>query len=205
MSQIALPLDPGSGAAPARIIVGNANAAVLAAFEQTETWPFRTAVLSGPPRSGKSLLARWFSESGRGLAIDGANRVDESELFHRWNRAQEERKPLLLVNDGADAGWRIALPDLGSRVGAALRLEIDAPDAAMLAELIALHAERRGLVLDESATTYLVARCERSHIGVERLVATIDRLSLERKHAPTMSIWRDALDELFGQSGSGLR
>jgi hypothetical protein len=33
---------------------------------------------------------------------------------------------------------------------------------------------------------------------VERLVAAIDRLSLERKQAPTMAIWRDALIETMG-------
>lgn len=205
MSQIALPLGPGSGAQPARIIVGNANKAVIEAFDHAPRWPFGTAVLSGPPRSGKSLLARWFVESGRGIAIDGANRTGEDDLFHRWNRAQEDRQPLLLVNDTGDGAWKIALPDLASRVGAALHLEIGAPDTAMLGELIAVHAERRGLILDETATTYLVARCERSHIGVEQLVDTIDRLSLERKQAPTMSIWRDALEELFGPSGSSLR
>jgi chromosomal replication initiation ATPase DnaA len=70
----------------------------------------------------------------------------------------------------------------------------------MLTELIALHAEMRGLALDESAAAYLVPRCERSHMGVEKLVAAIDRLSLERKQAPTMAIWRDALDEVSGGS-----
>jgi hypothetical protein len=35
-------------------------------------------------------------------------------------------------------------------------------------------------------------------VGVERLVAAIDRLSLERKTAPTMAIWRDALEETKG-------
>ena len=29
-----------------------------------------TAVLTGPSRSGKSLLARWFADSGKGEAID---------------------------------------------------------------------------------------------------------------------------------------
>ena len=38
-------------------------------------------------------------------------------------------------------------------------------------------------------------------MGAERLVSTIDRLSLERKQAPTMTIWRDALDEISGHSG----
>jgi hypothetical protein len=198
MSQIALPLAAPPGAGPSRIVVGSANAAVLDAFAHAGGWPFRTAVLFGPPRSGKSLLARWFAESG-GEAVDDADRADEAALFHRWNRAQESARPLLMVSNRAD--WRVTLPDLASRLGAALRLEIGAPDDAMLAGLIALHAEQRGLALDDSAAAYLVPRAERSHMGVERLVAAIDRLSLERKQPPTMTIWRDALDEIAGASG----
>lgn len=198
MSQIALPLGVAEGAGPSRIIAGNANAAVLEALAKPAAWPFRTAVLSGPPRSGKSLLVRWFTESGTGEAIDDAGTLDETELFHRWNRAQEQGTPLLLVSNAAEGAWAIALPDLASRIGAALRLSIGAPDDAMLAELIAVHAEQRGLVLDETAAGYLVPRCERSHLGVERLVVAIDRLSLERKAPPGMAIWRDALEEISG-------
>jgi chromosomal replication initiation ATPase DnaA len=197
VTQIALPLSAVSG--PARIVVGSANAAVIEAFARAGGWPFRTAILFGPPRSGKSVLARWFAEQGAGEAIDDAETVDEADLFHRWNRAQESGTPLLLVGNTAD--WRVTLPDLASRLGAALRLEIGAPDDAMLAELIALHAEQRGLVLDANATSYLVPRTERSHIGAERLVAAIDRMSLERKQAPTLAIWREALDEVSGGRG----
>ena len=103
--------------------------------------------------------------------------------------------PLLLVVRGE---WRITLPDLASRMGAALHLEIGAPDDAMVADLIALHAELRGIVLGPDALAYLAPRAERSHLGIERLVAAIDRLSLERKAAPTLSIWRDALEEVMG-------
>ncbi|MEN9682332.1 MAG: hypothetical protein RLZZ427_83 [Pseudomonadota bacterium] len=204
MSQIALPLAPGGVGNPSRIVVGNANAAALDALSATGNWPFRTAVLAGPPRSGKSLIARWFAESAAGDVIDDADRIDETELFHRWNRAQERGTPLLLVN-GAAAGWQITLPDLASRLGAALHLEIGAPDDAMLAELIMLHAELRGLPLGDDAAAYLVPRARRSHIGAEQLVATIDRLSLERKQPPTLSIWRDALVEAFGQAEPRLR
>lgn len=199
MSQFALPLAAGPGASPQRIVVGNANAAVVEAFLRTGDWPFRTAILSGPPRSGKSLLARWFTESGKGDAVDDAWRQDETALFHHWNRAQESGTPLLLVGRG-EGQWKIALPDLGSRLGAALQLQIGAPDDDMIAELIAAHAEARGLILGEDAASYLVPRCERSHLGVERLVAAIDRLSLERKAPPTLSIWRDALEEILGHS-----
>lgn len=205
MTQIALPLGAGAGLNPPRIVVGNANAAVIEAFANAATWPFGTAILAGPPRSGKSLLARWFVETGKGEAIDDAGALAEDELFHRWNRAQESGARLLLVR-GATEGegeWKVALPDLASRLGAALHLAIGAPDDAMLAELIALHAEMRGLVLDEAASAYLVPRCERSHMGVERLLTAIDRLSLERKAAPGMAIWRDALTQLAAADNAG--
>lgn len=195
MGQIALPLAPGGAGIAPRIVVGNANRAVVEALASAAAWPFRTALLAGPPRSGKSLLARWFAQQGGGEAIDDAQGLDETELFHRWNRAQESGTPLLLVSRGE---WNIALPDLASRLGAALHLEIGAPDDAMLADLIALHAEMRGLALGPDALAYLAPRAERSHLGAERLVAVIDRLSLERKAAPTLSIWRDALEEVMG-------
>ncbi|HKR92660.1 ATPase [Novosphingobium sp.] len=198
MRQIALPLS-AAREDPPRIVVGNANGAVLDALMEPDKWPFRTAILFGPPRSGKSLMARWFVESGRGDALDNAPDMDEAELFHCWNRAQENCRPLLILTDrrrGAGEGrWHVGLPDLASRLGAALELEIGEPDDEMLIALMEVHAEMRSLILDHSATQYLVGRCERSHLGVERLVAAIDRLSLERKQAPTMAIWRDALIE----------
>jgi len=197
-----LPLPLASGASPERIVVGSANAPVLDAFAQPQGWPFRAAVLAGPPRSGKSLLARWFVQSGKGEAIDDAEAMDETELFHRWNRAQESCTPLLIVSNAwagaGQGGWQVQLPDLASRLAGSLHLEVGEPDAAMMADLIALHAELRGFTLGEDAAAYLVPRAERSHVGVERLVAAIDRISLERKAAPTLAVWREALEEVNG-------
>lgn len=200
MGQIALPLAAGAPSAwPRRIVVGAANAHVVEAFGQPQAWPYRTAVLSGPARSGKSLLGAWFAASRRGETIDDADELAEDELFHRWNRAQESATALLIVAGRPPGEWRVALPDLASRLGAALPLGIGAPDDAMLGELIEAHAEARGLALDRAAAAYLVPRTERSHMGVERLVATIDRISLERKQPAGMAIWREALDELHAQ------
>lgn len=198
MRQIPLPL--GTGAGPSRIVVGSANSQAIEAFAQVQDWPFRTAVLFGPPHSGKSLLGRWFADSGLGDIIDDAETMDEADLFHRWNRAQEQGRALLVVANAGEGGWQIKLPDLASRLGSALHLEIGEPDDAMMADLIAVHAEMRGLALGPDAAAYLVPRAERSHLGVERLVAAIDRLSLERKQAPTLAIWRDALEDTLGAS-----
>ncbi len=198
MKQLPLPLS--AGATPSRIVVGNANAAVLDAFAHAQVWPFRTAVLWGPPRSGKSLLAQWFVASGQGESIDNAEMLDETELFHRWNRAQESGTPLLILVNAAQGGWTVRLPDLASRLAGSLHLVIAPPDEAMMADLIALHAELRGFTLGPDAAQYLVPRAERSHLGIELLVEAIDRLSLERKQPPTVAIWRDALEEVNGES-----
>ena len=197
MSQIALPLGAGLDR-PLQLAVGTDNQAVIDALQVCRSWPFRTAVLGGPPRSGKSLIAQLFALNGAGEAIDDADLLDETALFHRWNRAQETGTPLLLVRASSAGDWAIALPDLASRIGAALALTIGTPDDAQLRDLIAAHAQQRGLALGPDAAEYLVPRCERSHLGVEQLVATIDRLSLERKVAPTLGIWREALEVLHG-------
>ena len=196
VSQIALPLIPAGSGEPASIVIGSGNRAVAEALGAPETWPFRTAILHGPPRSGKSLFARWFANRHAGGVIDGVERLEETEIFHRWNRAQEDGFPLLLVVDGER--WDISLPDLRSRMGAALQLEIGPPDDALAAELMLSHAAQRGLALGEGAPAYLVPRMERSYSATEKIVAEIDRLSLERQVPATLSVWRDALEAVQG-------
>ncbi len=194
MEQIALPLKAGKG--PARVIVGAANAHVAEALATPHSWPYRTAVLTGPPRSGKSLFARWFVESGAGEAVDDAQAMEEDALFHRWNRAQEDGSALLIV--GGEPPWDITLPDLKSRLGGSLQLQIGQPDDDMARELLLSLAEERGLPLPADAANYLVPRASRSYADIEKLVATVDRLSLERKAPPTQGIWRAALEAVHG-------
>ncbi|MDN3644889.1 DnaA/Hda family protein [Pontixanthobacter aestiaquae] len=196
MSQIALPLSHKRAADPERIVVGNANQKAIEVLRNPDAWPFKTAILTGEERSGKSILGRWFAAQDAGDTIDGADALDETDLFHRWNRAQEEGRPLLLISDAEK--WEIELPDLRSRLGAALHLTIGTPDDDMAASLIESIAMQRGLALGEGALTYLVPRAERSFAAIERLVMAIDRLSLERKAPATQGIWRDALEAVQG-------
>ena len=196
VTQIALPLPPAREGDPASIVIGPANAGVVDALRDPSGWPFRTAILRGAPRAGKSLLGRWFVQAGLGETIDPADAMDETALFHRWNRAQESGTALLLIPDAAP--WEIALPDLRSRLGAALALEIGAPDDEMMRDLIASHAERRGLVLGDDALAYVVPRITRSFAAAERFVAALDRLALERQARPTRTVCRDALESLEG-------
>lgn len=206
-SQIALPLAASTVPGAQRIVVGPANAAVIEALQEPAHWPFHVAVLTGPPRSGKSLLARWaqgLAGADRIELIDNAETQDETALFHRWNAVQQsqvgtERALLLVANaDPEQGGWHISLPDLASRIGGSLQLAIGAPDDAMAGELIHALAQQRGLTLPDGASEYLVPRTTRSYAAIEALVAVIDRISLERQSPATMSVWRAALDALHG-------
>lgn len=196
-SQIALPLVTARSAET--VIMGPCLVPVIEALQSASTWPFRTAILVGPPRSGKSLLARWFAESGAGEVLDSADSLPEDEIFHKWNRAQASGRPLLLVSDRAPGDWTITLPDLASRLGSALLIEIGAPDDELMAGLIVEHSARRGLVLGDQAIAYLLPRVERTHAEIELLIETLDRLSLERKSPVTISLVRDALAERTGE------
>jgi hypothetical protein len=206
-SQIALPLKTQAPPELQRLVIGNANARVIEALADPARWPFRVAVLTGPPRSGKSLIGRWAAQQQNSMAIsviDDAQRLDETALFHHWNGVQqggdEAGKALLLIvkQNAGEGGWQIALPDLASRIGGSLQLAVTEPDDAMAAQLISAMAEQRGLSLPAGAADYLVPRTTRSFAALEALVAAIDRISLERQNPATMSVWRAALEALQG-------
>jgi len=195
MSQIALPLELRSSRDPARIVVGNANQTVVDALSEPASWPYHSAVLSGPPRSGKSLLGRWVATHGVAV-VDDAEHVAEDALFHKWNAVQESGTPLLIISNAQP--WSIALPDLRSRLGGSLQLKIGEPDDVMAAQLLESFAEQCGLSLSEGAADYLIPRAVRSFAALERLIKQIDRISLERQIPATMSVWRAALEATQG-------
>ncbi|MEM1197038.1 MAG: ATPase [Pseudomonadota bacterium] len=205
VSQIALPLGISAGEGARRIVIGKANAGVVEALREPERWPFHTAILTGPPRSGKSLFGRWAEAQGIDV-VDEAQSVDEDALFHRWNASQDggtkAGQPLLLIANARP--WNVILPDLRSRLGGSLALEIGEPDDAMAGQLIEALATERGLTLADGAADYLVPRCARGFANLERLVHTIDRISLERAAPATMSIWRGALEALQGPEQANL-
>ena len=134
------------------------------------------------------------------IVLDGADMLAEDEVFHHWNSVQEggsrAGEALLLIAN--QTPWNVTLPDLKSRLGGSLQLAIGDPDDAMAGELILAQAEARMLTLADGAEDYLVPRTLRSFAAIEALVASIDRISLERQSPATMSVWRAALEALHG-------
>src|SRR6185437_12758293 len=97
--QIALPLDWPQSEGDARFIASDANREAFEHFRKWNMWPVKATILTGPRRSGRTLLARSFVERVGGRLFDEAERRDEEELFHAWNQAQDTGRPLIMVAD----------------------------------------------------------------------------------------------------------
>lgn len=178
MRQIALPLDelrPGSASS---LIITEANAHIVAALADASNWPGRCAILCGPARSGKSLMARYFVTQVAGDVIDHAEIADQEMLFNAWNRAQEAARPLLLVSSIPPADWEISLADLRSRLGAAMLMHISPPDDELVAQLLQKHLADRGTVIGLEALRYASKRIERRYGAIENFAREANAMAL---------------------------
>ncbi len=193
MSQIALPLawpdDPRDDA----FLVTPSNARAAHQLEHWGAWPVMAALLTGPRKSGRSLLARIFAAKSGGTIVDDAERQSETAIFHAWNTAQAERRPLVIVADAAPPEWAVTLPDLRSRLIASPHIAILPPDDALMRTLFAHLFARRGLDAREDLIDWLAARIERSHVAVQRVVDVLDQEVLERRKRLSIPLARTTL------------
>ncbi|HEX8554932.1 MAG TPA: chromosomal replication initiator DnaA, partial [Sphingomonas sp.] len=142
---MALPLGWPAAPSDDAFIVTDSNARAAHLIEHRAAWPVMTALLVGPRRSGRTLLARIFAAKSGGIFIDDAERHDERVLFHAWNDAQAQRRPLLMVAAQALPDWTVKLPDLRSRLAASTLAVIGPPDDQLVRALFASAFERRGM------------------------------------------------------------
>jgi hypothetical protein len=192
--QIALPLDWSAGGVnDGPLIVGTSNADAVRYLRHVSTWPVRTAVLTGPRGSGRSLMGRLFARETGGRVIDGHDSVSEEEVFHAWNAAQTSRKPLLIIANAPPADWHVALPDLASRLRAVPVLTIGDPDDCLARDLIDALFAQRGVALAPGVASYIVPRMERSYAMIHRIVAALDAASLEKGGGISIRLTRETL------------
>jgi chromosomal replication initiation ATPase DnaA len=211
-----LPLEPATGAGD--YLVGAGNASAVALVEAWPNWPQPSALIVGPPASGKTHLASVWQSRTRGavvaaselsdatvalfragetaaLVVEDLDRAiaDDRVLFHLLNHARESLKPMLLTSAAAPGELHIALPDLRSRLRALAMVTIEPPDDALLtAILVKLFADRQ-IDVEPAVVGYLARHMERSFEAARRMVAAIDRLSLARKRRITKAIAAEAL------------
>jgi hypothetical protein len=173
MTQLRLPLGLPE-ARDADFVVSDANARAVHQLDHWATWPVMAALIVGPRKSGRSLLARIFSAKTGGRMIDDAEKLSEAEIFHAWNEAQASRRPLILVADAAPPEWKVRLPDLRSRLAATPLLTIAPPDDVLMEALLARFFERRLLLSPPDLIPWLVRRVERSYVALVRVADALE-------------------------------
>ncbi len=196
MDQIALPFDWPAPELAENFIVTDANRVAVDGIESPARWPVRAAILTGPRKSGRSLLGRIFAAKTGGTLIDDGELHREADVFHRWNLAQEERKPLLIVALHPPPQWKVRLPDLSSRLNATPVFTLGQPDDLLASMLLQKLFERRGLQVAPETLSYIVTRIERSYIALMRVVDLLDDLAMSRRRAVTIKLAREVLAEM---------
>ncbi|MFL6734790.1 MAG: HdaA/DnaA family protein [Sphingomicrobium sp.] len=195
LDQIALPLDWPQSDGESRFILSPANAEAHEHFRKWSMWPVKATILTGPRRSGRTLLARTFVERVGGRLFDNADQRDEEELFHAWNQAQDTGLPLVLIADAAPPTWRPTLPDLRTRLAVTPIARIELPDDQLFSALIQLLFADRGLHIPADALRFMSERLHRDYWAVERAVETVDRFAIaERARLSLPTIRRALLD-----------
>jgi hypothetical protein len=193
--QIALPLDWPQSEGDVRFILSSANRDAFEHFGKFSLWPVKATILTGPRRSGRTLLARSFVERVGGRLFDDANGRDEEELFHAWNQAQDSGRPLVMVADEVPPVWAPNLPDLKTRLAITPVTRIGHPDDELFSALIQLHFSDRGLHIPADALRFMSERLLRDYWTAERAVEAVDRFAIAERARLSLPTIRRALIE----------
>jgi hypothetical protein len=196
VDQIGLPFDWPAAEQSDSFIVTDANRGAVDGIDAYARWPVRAAILTGPRKSGRSLLGRIFAAKTGGTLIDDGEMHREADIFHRWNLAQEERRPLLIIALQTPPEWKIRLPDLASRLAATPMFSIADPDDQLCSLLLEKQFNQRGLHVSVETLRYITSRLERSYVALMRVVDMLDSASLSRKRSVTTALVRDVLAEM---------
>jgi chromosomal replication initiation ATPase DnaA len=184
-------------------LVTGSNAAAVELIDQWPHWPAQGAILIGPEGSGKThLVEAWRQRSGAerltsgslaienapallakgALAIeDAAPGIPETALFHVMNLARQQRASLLLTSQTTHDAWKLALPDLVSRLKTLPNVRIMAPDDQLLRAVLVKQFSDRQISIDEASLNFILTRMPRSLAAARQLVAEADRRGLAEK------------------------
>ena len=201
MIQAALPLHWPDDDEADSFAVTPSNTRAVRHLEAVGTWPIPVTLLTGPRKSGRSLLGRVFARRTGGRLLDDADRHLEQDVFRAWNDAQETRRPLLIVAQAVPPTWHVGLPDLASRLAATPVVALEGPDDAWIAAVVVGQLTRRGIELMPEVLSYIVPRAPRSHWEVVAMIDALDQAALARKGRITVPLARSVLGSAIDGEG----
>lgn len=210
---------------PARVALGEddffiseANETAYLMLCSPDLWPQGKLALIGPPRSGKTHLARLFAQQTDAQIMDAPmlERADfeppdcthmvienmdqlrgeaEERVFHLHNHLAATGGKLLLTAQSAPNRWTIALPDLASRMQATNIATISDPDETLLGAVMMKQFQDRQLGPTPSLIQYLSRHIEQSFAAAGHAVITLDRMALQQGREINRALAMEYLDK----------
>lgn len=170
--------------------------ALCAAAEQAG---LRVAYLPMAAAAGRLRDALDALEGNDVIVLDGleaiaGQREDEIALFDFHNRARAAGVNVLYTAREVPDGLGLSLPDLRSRLSQCTRLLLQPLDDDGRRALLRDRAQRRGLVLEDAAIDWLLARTGRDLGSLIALLERLDRESLAAQRRITVPFLRSVLD-----------
>jgi len=129
-----------------------------------------------------------------GLDAIAGERADEVALFHFHNRARAANTMVIYAARLAPNELPLVLPDLGSRLGQCVRLQLDMLDDDGRRQVLQQRAARRGLELDDAVLDFLFKRVGRDLATLTGLLDRLDKASLAAQRRITVPFLKQALD-----------
>lgn len=125
------------------------------------------------------------------LAIDDLDLVVSDEhwckaLFHLYNRGQQRKQRLLFSASRPPAQLQVALPDLQSRLSAALVYQLAALNDEERKQCLIQRAHLLGFVINDDVANYVLARAERSMGNLMHILHQLDQETLVHQRRLTV-------------------
>lgn len=186
-----------------------------------KTWPWAQAMgclIIGPRGSGKTHLTHLMVthtggnreqrdpvSQGPCVILDdcdhGITPEREQDLFHLFNtlKAQKQTDPragLILTATGPLETWGLTLPDLSSRLKTLPCFTLDVPGDDLLGAVLLKELADQHMILPPSLAHYILTHGERSCAYMQKLVCTLNHLSLREKRKITLPLVKNAMAEM---------
>ena len=129
-----------------------------------------------------------------GLEAIAGERADELALFNFHNRARAGQTVVIYTGRLPPAELPLVIPDLGSRLGQCVRLQLETLTDDERRQVLQQRAARRGLELDETVLDFLFKRVGRDLATLTTLLDRLDKASLAAQRRITVPFLKQTLD-----------
>ena len=218
MQQLILPLDHPPRFDVQEFVISRANQEAFLWLRSWPAWPGSCLALYGDEGCGKTHLSHIWQENtgakrltGREfeaisledlmkgqpcLILDKAHLIqNEEKFFHIYNYLVQSQGGLLLIARTPPARWATRLPDLRSRLSTVPAIKIEAPDEALLTQVIQKLFADLQVRVDLSVIAFLLKHIERSFEEAHRWVNALNLSALSQKRSITIPLVREILAE----------